>query len=289
MSLYAKRARWRAGGLLFVPALAIMGASPQAAHGGPGDSIVWRADYAYALDEARVNDRLLWIQFTAPWCPNCTRMERDTFPIPAIVRHSQRSFVTLKLRSDLHEELAAGFNLSALPATVVITPEREVLAVHQGYLGPAELDALLSDVVKGRCDGRLGAGQRSFAKSDPAAFRSDKRETKAEPPLGLSGYCPVSLICQRKLIAGRADCEAKHAGRMYRFASAALFEQFQKDPTRFVPAHDGYCPVNRLDRRTTRPGDPRWGVIYRGQLFVCATEEDRLRFIGDPRRYAIRR
>ena len=60
-------------------------------------SIAWRDDYASALDDARTSNRLLWIQFTGPWCPNCTRMERDSFPQPAIVEHSQRSFLPLKL------------------------------------------------------------------------------------------------------------------------------------------------------------------------------------------------
>ncbi len=46
-----------------------------------------------AMEDARAANRLLWIQFTGPWCPNCTRMERDSFPHPAIVEHSQRSYV----------------------------------------------------------------------------------------------------------------------------------------------------------------------------------------------------
>ena len=34
----------------------------------------------------------------------------------------RESFVPLKLRSDVHEELALGFNLSGLPATIIVTP-----------------------------------------------------------------------------------------------------------------------------------------------------------------------
>ncbi len=106
--------------------------------------ISWRDDYGGALEEARATNRLVWIQFTGPWCPNCVRMERDSFPDADIIGHTQRSFVPLKLRSDVHEQLALAFNLSGLPATVLVAPTREIVAVRQGYLGPEELDQLLS-------------------------------------------------------------------------------------------------------------------------------------------------
>src|SRR5262249_18416154 len=70
-----------------------------------------------ATEQARTTTRLVWIQFTGPWCPNCLRMERDSFPHADVIDHSQRSFVPLKLRPDVHERLALGFNLSGLPAT----------------------------------------------------------------------------------------------------------------------------------------------------------------------------
>ena len=111
------------------------------------DSIAWRDDYASALEEARTANRLLWIQFTGPWCPNCARMERESFPHPAVVEHARESFVPLKLRSDVHEQLAREFNLSALPATIIVAPDREVIAIHQGYLGPAEFDAFLREFL----------------------------------------------------------------------------------------------------------------------------------------------
>ncbi len=48
----------------------------RSARGIEPESISWRDDYGNALEEARAANRLLWIQFTGPWCPNCTRMER---------------------------------------------------------------------------------------------------------------------------------------------------------------------------------------------------------------------
>jgi YHS domain-containing protein len=251
------------------------------------DSITWRVDYAAALEEARATNRLLWIHFTGPWCPNCTRMERDSFPNPTIIQHARRSFIPLKLRSDIHEQLALSFDLSGIPATVIVEPTRQVIAVQQGYLGPDELDALLSEVLaahRGR-DGVQGlAGSRPGV---PATTRTSPNRPKSETQLALSGYCPVSLISGRRLVPGQAEYTVHHEGRVYRFANAVMSGLFRKDPERYIPVNRGDCPVSELDGGTARPGDPRWGVLYQGRLFLCATKEARQRFLNDPQRYAL--
>jgi YHS domain-containing protein len=110
---------------------------------------------------------------------------------------------------------------------------------------------------------------------------------KEETKFALSGYCPVSLVSDRKLVAGQTDYSVRHEGNTYRFANAALSERFRKEPERYIPANDGDCPVTELDRGLARPGDPRWGVLYQGRLYLCASEEARRHFLGDPRRYAL--
>ena len=243
------------------------------------EPISWRDDYAGALDEARTANRLLWIQFTGPWCPNCIRMERDAFPDPDIIQHARDSFVPLKLRSDVHEQLALAFNLSGLPATVIVAPSREIVAVRQGYLGPDELDSLLSE-VQSTWRERQGAGKTEVARSDSARL-------KKEAQLALSGYCPVSLIADRRLVHGQTEYTVQHEGRVYRFASAVMSNLFRKDPDRYVPMNRGDCPVSQVDRGAVRAGDPRWGVLYQGRLFLCASDEARRRFLEAPERYAM--
>jgi YHS domain-containing protein len=260
---------------------------------GP-EEIAWRTDYGQALGEARERDQLLWIQFTGPWCPNCTRMEQDSFPHPAIREHARRSFVPVKLRADFNEELALGFGLSGLPATVIVAPSREVVAVHQGYLGPDELGKLLGD-SHSRLEARLRESRRLAADETREGPRPAKAEdssparkrVKTEDQLALSGYCPVSLISDKKLVAGQTEYTVTHEGRLYRFASMLTFNLFRRDPERYVPVNDGNCPVAHVDRGTKRAGDPRYGALYQGRLFLCSTAADRKRFLEEPARYAV--
>src|SRR5271166_2973794 len=115
MALHLARPDRVAKSLALVVAALSLGLAFQPARGDEPNPIAWHDDYVRALEHARTANRLLWVQFTGPWCPNCIRMERDSFPHPAITEHAQRSFVPLKLRSDSNEGLAAAFNLTAIP------------------------------------------------------------------------------------------------------------------------------------------------------------------------------
>jgi YHS domain-containing protein len=276
-----------ASGVSIVVAMLCAGDRAITARALEPEAIAWRDDYGRALEEARVANRLLWIQFTGPWCPNCTRMERDSFPHPAVVQHARDSFVPVKLRSDVHEQLALRFNLSGLPATIIVTPNREIRASHQGYLGPEEFEAFLRESLS-RTAEKPGDSEpaRKPSTEDGDAEPEPSRLTIGEP-LALSGYCPVSLVVDRKLVHGQSEYTVQHAGWNYCFASLDSSDRFRKDPDRYVPAKNGSCPVNQMDRGRTRKGDPRWGVLYKSRLFLCASEADRRRFLENPQHYAM--
>ncbi len=253
------------------------------------EGISWRTDYGRALEEARTRNQLLWIQFTAPWCPNCTRMEQDSFAHPAIREHARRSFVAVKLRSDVNEELALSFELSGLPATVIVAPSRQVILVRQGYLGPGELGDLLQNAMRREHpDAQLASKDTTTRAKDAGGSDQKPNPTrpKTETQVALSGFCPVTLVSDKRLVPGQAAYTVTHEGRLYRFASLLTFNLFSKDPQRYVPVNDGNCPVAELDRNTMHPGDPKFGVLYQGRLFLCASDSDRKRFLQEPVRYA---
>jgi YHS domain-containing protein len=246
-------------------------------------SVPWRDDYGSALEEARAANRLLWIQLTGPWCPNCTRMERESFPHSAIVAHSQQSFLPLKLQADVNEQLVAAFNLTAIPATIIVAPNRDVIGLHQGYLGPPELDAFLRDCLVRHPLAAPSQAQQKGPGSEAGTALTNKSKAVAE--IALSGFCAVSLIDDRKLVKGRAEHSIVHEGRTYHFASLAASERFHQDPARYRPWSNGTCPVSHVENGISKRGEPRWGALYAGRLFVFASESNRRRFLDDPETY----
>jgi len=293
----------RSAGSVAVLSLFLFGAAyiSPAALGGVPETISWRSDYNTAYYEAKDSKRLIWIQFTGPWCPNCRRMEHDSFPQPKIVEHAKESFIPVKLRSDENEDLALRFNLTGLPATVIIDPtNRSILSLQQGYLGPDELNALFEDAVargdkaKKLEDARLAALKKKRTETLASHHEtSDDRKAKVSKPVAddrqpsLSGFCVVSLVTTHRLVRGNKDYSCLHNGKLYRFADEKAREQFRKNPESFLPVNEGYCPVATLEGENPRPGDPRFGILYRERLFLCATREDRSLFLQNPDRYSM--
>src|SRR5690242_9471253 len=68
------------------------------------ETIPWRTDFHRAEIEARARSRLLWVQFTGSWCPNCLRMERESLTHPQVVDRARNSFIPVKIRSEQHED-----------------------------------------------------------------------------------------------------------------------------------------------------------------------------------------
>jgi thioredoxin-related protein/YHS domain-containing protein len=260
-------------GIAALLALGLVGplVTPSSFAADDSKKIDWREDLAQAQAEAKSRDLLLWIQFTGPWCINCRRMDRATFVHEGVIARSRESFVPVKLRSDEHEALAQSLGLTSLPSTVIVRPNGEVVEKYEGYIEPETFEVTLSDVL--RREDRL---------PEQVAARKKKRDSE----VALAGYCPVSLLKEQKLVPGRTDLTLEHEGRVFRFASEAQMHAFRGKPDVFAPANDGRCPVSQVDRGDFHPGDPRWGVVYKGHLYLFKDGNERSRFANDPERYA---
>jgi YHS domain-containing protein len=190
-------------------------------------------------------------------------MDRGAFVSPAIVAASVDRFVPVKLRSDEYEQLALNLGLSVLPSTVIVKPTGEVIDKWEGFGEPGEFLVFLEETI--------------------TRFEKEK---DARVEVALASYCPVSLVEQHKLVPGRATVTARRDGFEYRFADDAARRAFLASPERYAPANRGESPVSHVEQGVFRAGDPKWGVLYRGHLYLCADSAERERFLTNPERYA---
>jgi len=115
--------------------------------------------------------------------------------------------------------------------------------------------------------------------------------TPAEPdlygsmPVGLEGYCPVTLAERGAWVEGRAQWGARHRGRTYLFASAEQQKAFLADPDRYAPALSGDDPVMAFDAGKCTPGQRRYGVTYQSRTYLFSSTETRDAFAANPQRY----
>ncbi len=235
--------------------------------------VAWRDDLAQAQAESKSRDLLLWIQFSGPWCVNCRRMDRSAFVHVPIVAESRERFVPVKLRPDEYENLTQSLGLTTLPATVIVRPNGEVVDKVEGYLEPEAFETFLNSVLT-----------REGRSAEQVAARKAKADKDSS--VALAGYDPVTLLQDQKLVPGRPDLSVEHDGRVFRFANETGRDAFLRKPRAFAPVNGGRCPVSQVDRGDFHNGDPRWGVVYLGHLYLFKDVADRDRFAKDPERYA---
>lgn len=118
----------------------------------------------------------------------------------------------------------------------------------------------------------------------PAAA-TDAADSYGSMPVGLEGYCPVTLAEKGQWTEGRAQWGARHRGRTYLFASEEQQRAFLADPDRYAPALSGDDPVLACDKGTSTPGQRRYGVTYQSRMYLFSTPETRSQFAANPNRY----
>ena len=119
------------------------------------------------------------------------------------------------------------------------------------------------------------AAQLRVAETKPAGL----------PPLGLEGFCPVTLVSQKKWVPGNPEWGVIHRGRLYLFTGADEKAKFFNDPDRYAPIASGHDPVLALDTGRHVDGRREFGVFFDGRIYLFAAQESRTQFESNPDRY----
>ncbi|MBL8888498.1 MAG: thioredoxin family protein [Planctomycetaceae bacterium] len=109
-------------------------------------------------------------------------------------------------------------------------------------------------------------------------------------PLGLEGYCPVTLLSEKKWVKGEQEIGCYHRGVLYLFASQAAAERFMSAPDQWSPLLGGFDPIIMEQEKRLQPGKRRFGVFCEtvpGQsaIVLFSNEANRDRFKQDSDRY----
>jgi protein disulfide-isomerase len=112
-------------------------------------------------------------------------------------------------------------------------------------------------------------------------------ETASNPPLGLDGYCPVTLVTKKRWKKGDARFGAIHRGRTYLFAGRGQQQEFLERPDTLSPVLSGNDPVEFVDNGRVVSGKRQHGLEYGNLIYLFSSEATLQRFAKNPRNYAI--
>lgn len=120
---------------------------------GPSEApppLEWHEWEAAAFEKAQAEDRYLLVSVQAGWCHWCHVMNAETFGDPRVRRLLADRFVAIKVDSDDRPDLAERFQDYAWPATVLLTPDAQIVVALRGYRSPDDFAPLLQEVAEGR-------------------------------------------------------------------------------------------------------------------------------------------
>ena len=297
-------------------------ATPQA---HPIRSILWLSDIEHAKELAEQSGRLVYIHFYSDNCNACQNAERYCFQNPEFVQSIHQNFIPVKVNVDQSPSLARKWRVRRWPTDLVIDshgdkqfesvtdpnalPYMERLkAVYESVAAtPLDIDAGfimepeqgIDDVAKAsypthnagntyKTQVNSTNSQQNFA---PPTV-SGAPALPNEMPLGLEGYCPVSLYSpaspDRVWVKGHPQIGIRHRGVVYLFASPQHKQMFLTNPDRYSPVISGFDPVTFANRKQLTPGDRRFGVKFRDRIYLFTNEDSLKTFWQAPEQYALK-
>jgi len=280
----------------------------------------WEVTLENAQRVAAQTNRLVLIHFWAPWCGICRQMEAEVLSQPAVIAELTADYVPVKINADHFPATAQQYGVTALPTTVIITPQGRALDVMRGRIETAQYATRLNQVatdVKRRAAGvyaQVPPSTASPAPSAPAGLSDDRyadyfNRTQSPPPIGAPPPTTQPATPPPTQTPVPASPAPAYAAQSFPPAGVGPPPQGQgpqppavaaqqpsmpavEDKPRQAPAGnpplgmDGYCPVTLCEKQQWALGDRRWGAIHRGRTYLFTGQEEQRRFLADPDRYA---
>lgn len=109
--------------------------------------VQWEATLESAQRAAGQTNRLVLIHFWAPWCGVCKRMETEVLTQPPVAAELAANYVPVKINADNFPATARQYNVTALPTTVIITPQGQLVDSMRGRVEASEYSARLNRVA----------------------------------------------------------------------------------------------------------------------------------------------
>jgi len=115
----------------------------------PKTPVKWIDDLDEALQRAKEEDKLVYIDFYTNWCRYCITMDEETYTDPRIVNLLTEEFIPVKLNREHPEnvDIVKQYKIYGQPVEVVVDSDGTLLWSHRGYMDAGELYLYLMSIL----------------------------------------------------------------------------------------------------------------------------------------------
>jgi thiol-disulfide isomerase/thioredoxin/YHS domain-containing protein len=121
------------------------------------------------------------------------------------------------------------------------------------------------------------------AAEEPEASTADSSESTG--PVGMDGYCPVTLFKTRSWQRGLKEYRYEFRGQVFHLLGPEQLEAFKANPQKYAPQLLGCDPVILLEEDLAVSGRTQFGAYYEGELYLFESAQSRSRFRANPTRF----
>jgi len=99
------------------------------------------ADWAKAVQEARKQKKLIFIDAYTSWCGPCRMLKQNTFTDKAAGEYFNKHFINIALDMEKGDGLAFAekYQIRAYPTLLIMDPDQKSVSTSEGYINAGQL------------------------------------------------------------------------------------------------------------------------------------------------------
>ncbi len=281
-----------------------------------GAQIPWQTNLRAAHSQAEAQGKLLLLHFYSDDCIFCDRLEAGTFRSPEVGATINQRFIPVKIHGGKNPQLIEMFKVKKYPTDVIVTPGGQTVGHAVSPQQPNRYISMLTTAVAVASGGTtippsVAATAQQPPPVAPAPQVQAAPPTQQSPPMAmqvkpnntagpqvnqfvagqngqpnmqmpgnLASGTPAQLASTRHSAMNLSPAHATSA-QPPAPTNAGLGKTATPDATREL-AMQGFCAVTVIKEDRWVEGNPKFGVVHLGKLYLFRNAEMMQTFLADP-------
>ncbi|MGV3485849.1 MAG: DUF255 domain-containing protein [Planctomycetaceae bacterium] len=251
--------------------------------------INWQTQLKTAHAQAQQEGKLLLLHFYDDNCVWCDRLEKGAFQSSEVTTAIHQNFVPVKIHAGKSPQIAATFKVTRYPTDVIVTTQGQALSHTVSPQDPARYIAMLAQTTQPTAPSAQIAAAAAPGSAPAATAAPTNAAPPATAPASSVAAAPTSVPYQSAGFVMPPAATGTAASTVSHHTDSAVeplpAASSNKGAAELELAMDGYCAVTVIDKDRWVEGNPEFGVVHLGRLYLFCDQAAMERFLKNPEPY----